>query len=109
VALPPGNGATAGTFLVDGMWQGTWQIRDQTLRIQPFIKLRSADRDALLTGWPARLASSWRWACAGMILLEDRQPAAGYEDARHCRIEGVTRTHVHASLDIFQSRLDCCK
>jgi hypothetical protein len=33
VALPPGNGATAGTFLVDGMWQGTWQIRDQTPRI----------------------------------------------------------------------------
>jgi hypothetical protein len=22
VPLPPGNGATAGTFLVDGMWQG---------------------------------------------------------------------------------------
>ena len=49
VPLPPGNGATAGTFLVDGMWQGTWQIRDQTLRIQPFTKLRPADRDALLT------------------------------------------------------------
>jgi Winged helix DNA-binding domain len=27
VPLPPGNGATAGTFLVDGMWQGSWQIR----------------------------------------------------------------------------------
>jgi hypothetical protein len=49
VPLPPGNGATAGTFLVDGMWQGTWQIRDQSLRIQPFTKLRRADRDALLT------------------------------------------------------------
>ena len=49
VPLPPGNGATAGTFLVNGLWQGTWQIRDQTLRIQPFIKLRPADRDALLT------------------------------------------------------------
>ena len=49
VPLPPGNGATAGTFLLDGIWQGTWQIRDQTLRIQPFIKLRPADRDALLT------------------------------------------------------------
>jgi hypothetical protein len=36
VPLPPGNGATAGTFLVDGVWQGSWQIRDQTLRIQPF-------------------------------------------------------------------------
>jgi hypothetical protein len=49
VPLPPGNGATSGTFLVDGMWQGTWQIRDQTLRIQPFTKLRRTDRDALLT------------------------------------------------------------
>jgi hypothetical protein len=49
VPLPPGNGATAGTILVDGMWQGTWQIRDQALRIQPFTTLRRADRDALLT------------------------------------------------------------
>jgi hypothetical protein len=49
VPLPPGNGATAGTFLVDGAWQGTWQIRDRTLRIQPFTTLRRADHDALLT------------------------------------------------------------
>jgi len=49
VPLPPGNGATTGTFLIDGMWQGTWQIRDHTLRIQPFAKLRPVDRDALLT------------------------------------------------------------
>jgi Winged helix DNA-binding domain len=48
VPLPPGNGAAVGTLLVDGMWQGTWQIRDQTLRIQPFTRLRRADRDALL-------------------------------------------------------------
>jgi hypothetical protein len=46
--LPPGNGATAGTFLVDGLWQGTWHIRDQSLRIQPFINLRPAGHDALL-------------------------------------------------------------
>jgi hypothetical protein len=31
------------------VWQGTWQIRDQTLRIQPFTRLPLADRDALLT------------------------------------------------------------
>jgi hypothetical protein len=48
VPLPPGKGASTGTFLVDGMWQGTWQIRDQTLRIQPFTTLCRADRDALL-------------------------------------------------------------
>jgi hypothetical protein len=49
VPLPPGNGATAGTFLIDGMWQGSWQIRDRTLRIQPFTALSHADREALLT------------------------------------------------------------
>ena len=43
------EGNFAGTFLVDGMWQGTWQIRDETLRIQPFTTLGRADRDALLT------------------------------------------------------------
>lgn len=48
VPLPPGNGATDGTFLVDGMWQGTWQIRGHWLRIQPFTTLAPADRDALL-------------------------------------------------------------
>jgi hypothetical protein len=49
VPLPPGNGATTGTFLIDGMWQGTWQIRHRTLRVQPFTRLRGPDRDALLT------------------------------------------------------------
>ena len=48
VPLPPGNGATSGTFLIDGRWQGTWQIGDQTLRVRPFARLRPADRDALL-------------------------------------------------------------
>ncbi|WP_225992731.1 hypothetical protein [Actinomadura rudentiformis] len=43
------NGATTGTFLAAGMWQGTWQIRDKTLRVRPFIKLSGAARDALLT------------------------------------------------------------
>lgn len=49
VPLPAGNGATSGTVLIDGMWQSTWQIRDRTLRIQPFAKLTGADLDALLT------------------------------------------------------------
>jgi hypothetical protein len=48
VPLPPGNGLAAGTFLIDGMWQGTWRIQDQALHIQPFTRLRRADRDALL-------------------------------------------------------------
>jgi hypothetical protein len=49
VPLPPGNGATAGTFLVDGSWQGTWRLQAQTLHIQPFTPLRRADRDTLLS------------------------------------------------------------
>jgi hypothetical protein len=48
VPLPPGNGATAGTFLVDGSWQGTWRLQEQALHIQPFTPLRRSDRDALL-------------------------------------------------------------
>jgi len=48
VPLPPGNGAATGTFLADGWWQGTWQIRGHTLRIQPFTRLHRSDRDALL-------------------------------------------------------------
>jgi winged helix DNA-binding protein len=48
VPLPPGNGAATGTLLLDGMWQGTWQVRDQALHVRVFIEPRPADRDALL-------------------------------------------------------------
>jgi hypothetical protein len=48
VPLPPGNGATGGNFLIDGLWQGSWQLRDQKLRIRPFVELRQEDGDALL-------------------------------------------------------------
>jgi hypothetical protein len=48
VPLPPGMGATTGTFLVDGVWRGIWRLRDRTLHIDPFTTLRRADRDALL-------------------------------------------------------------
>jgi hypothetical protein len=60
VPLPPGNGATAGTFLVGGIWQGTWQIRHQTLRIEPFSNLARADREALLAEAAPLCASSPR-------------------------------------------------
>ncbi len=48
VPLPPGTGAATGTFLAGGWWQGTWQIRGRTLRIQPFTRLQRTDRHALL-------------------------------------------------------------
>jgi hypothetical protein len=63
VPLPPGNGAADGTFLVDGMWQGTWQVRGGKLRLQPFTKLRRADRDALLTEAAPLCAFAARQPC----------------------------------------------
>jgi hypothetical protein len=51
VPLPPGHGDAAGTFLIDGVWQGTWQVRDRSLRLEPFGPLP----DDLLTE-AARLA-----------------------------------------------------
>jgi hypothetical protein len=47
VPLPPGNGATGGTLLVDGWWQADWKIRQGTLEIRPFTPLSSADREAI--------------------------------------------------------------
>jgi hypothetical protein len=47
VPLPPGNGATGGTLLVDGFWQANWKIVKGTLEIQPFIRLGAADMAAI--------------------------------------------------------------
>ena len=51
VPLPPGNGASGGTLLVDGLWQADWKItkaKDQTvLEIQPFIRLSAVDSAAI--------------------------------------------------------------
>jgi hypothetical protein len=47
VPLPPGNGATGGTLLVDGFWQANWKIVKGTLEIQPFIRLGAADMAAV--------------------------------------------------------------
>jgi hypothetical protein len=47
VPLPPGHGATAGTLLVDGLWQADWKISQGVLEIEPFTPLGQADRDAV--------------------------------------------------------------
>jgi len=49
VPLPPGNGASVGTLLVDGFWQASWRIRPDplVLEIRPFVPLSAADRDAI--------------------------------------------------------------
>jgi hypothetical protein len=47
VPLPPGNGATRGTLLVDGWWQADWKISQGTLEIRPFTPLSSANQGAI--------------------------------------------------------------
>src|SRR6188472_968016 len=51
IPLPPGNGASMGTFLVDGFYAGTWRITRSsgraTLSIHSLETLRPGDRAAL--------------------------------------------------------------
>jgi hypothetical protein len=47
VPLPPGNGSTQGTLLIDGQWNATWKITNDVLHIQPFVPLNPADVDAI--------------------------------------------------------------
>jgi hypothetical protein len=51
VPLPPGNGGSRGTLLVDGMWRATWQITradgTATLTVEPFEPLSPADEAAV--------------------------------------------------------------
>lgn len=81
VPLPPGNGAAAGTFLADGLWQGTWQIRDQALRIQPFTGLRRADRDALMAE-AAQLCAFIAPGAEYGIVLDEPQDAGWFPGRR---------------------------
>ena len=68
VPLPPGNGASAGTLLVDGFWQADWKItrgRDRSvLDIWPFTQL-GGSHDAI--------------AAEGLRLFEFAAPAATYD------------------------------
>lgn len=48
VPLPPGNGTSEGTFLVDGRWHGIWRLRDGSIGLEPFSAVSPADGDALL-------------------------------------------------------------
>ena len=48
VPLPPGHGASTGTLLLDGEWQGDWKLtRDgdrAVLTIRPYTRIQAADR-----------------------------------------------------------------
>jgi Winged helix DNA-binding domain len=50
--LPPGNGARAGTLLVDGMWRGVWKIIRESadtaaLKVSTFGPAAKTDRDQI--------------------------------------------------------------
>jgi hypothetical protein len=62
IPLPPGNGASVGTFLVDGLFRGTWALdradradraseaadgSATTLTVRPFTPLSQSDADAV--------------------------------------------------------------
>jgi hypothetical protein len=69
VPLPPGNGATTGTLLVDGFWAAEWTItrgRDRAvLEIRPFGPLGVVRQDAI--------------GAEGSRLLEFAAPAAAHD------------------------------
>jgi hypothetical protein len=49
VPLPPGNGGTVGTLLVDGVWSATWRTEPTgdaaALVVEPFVRLRPRQAD----------------------------------------------------------------
>ncbi len=47
VPLWPGNGATQGTLLIDGLWDATWKLTREALTITPFRRLTPAERSAI--------------------------------------------------------------
>jgi len=77
VPLPPGNGATTGTLLIDGRWQANWKItkaRGQAvLHIQPFERLSAGDVDAI--------------SAEGDALLEFAGPAGAERDVRFAPVD----------------------
>ncbi len=68
VPLPPGNGATGGTLLVDGLWQADWKITKGTLEIQPHRRLSGAEMGAI--------------AAEGARLLDFAGPTGTGQDVR---------------------------
>jgi Winged helix DNA-binding domain len=49
VPLPPGNGSTQGTLLIDGHWNATWKLTSSALEITPFTELTPQETDAITT------------------------------------------------------------
>jgi hypothetical protein len=47
VPLWPGNGATQGTLLIDGVWDAIWKITAEALTITPFRRLTAVEESAI--------------------------------------------------------------
>jgi Winged helix DNA-binding domain len=47
VPLWPGNGATQGTLLIDGVWDAIWKITPEALAITPFRRLTGGEESAI--------------------------------------------------------------
>ena len=84
VPLPPGNGASAGTLLVDGFWQADWKItrgRDRAvLDVQPFTRLGGSHRRDRRRGRPpagVRGARGGRRAVCGVLARGDDPGSSG--------------------------------
>jgi hypothetical protein len=60
VPLWPGNGATQGTLLVDGLWTAIWQITPEALTITPFRRLTAAEESTVTEEAAALLAFTAR-------------------------------------------------
>jgi Winged helix DNA-binding domain len=76
VPLWPGNGATQGTLLIDGVWDATWKITAQALTITPFRDLTAAEESAI-TGEAANLlAFASPGDLAKPVRFSRRRPAA---------------------------------
>ena len=73
IPLPPGNGATMGTLLLDGTYGGTWRIRRNgsraTLEIDPFQSIPASERVAVLDEGARLLAFAAAGAEAEIVVL----------------------------------------
>jgi hypothetical protein len=74
IPLPPGNGASMGTILLDGTYAGTWRIRRAadraTLTIQPLERI-GADDEAALADEGTRLVAFATDGMAAEIAIEN--------------------------------------
>lgn len=71
IPLPPGVGARAGTFLVDGRCAGTWRRDQDDLRVTPFYPFRTTAAPDLEAEGLRLLAFL---GCSGSVVISDAAP-----------------------------------